>query len=454
MYSNLLIQAILGLRFPGSVAATSSGCAYPCAQIPPEPHEPWLCPIGIARPHYYTGNWPTLEEENLAKALIGPVIKQQPCGWQADAKLCRAAQNTHISLSLVTSNPLTVKVKVNNHGGYPITFWTRYSPLSQYAFDYGYFKIATHGQQSVTAEAYPHPPQGYRPDYAPELSVVLPGEALEADIVLTNLNHVFHQLVKNGGDIEISMSGQWNGFWPTIASEVMHSNLGHACNNIWNSLGLTWSSSNKLLLRFPKEHHVSSTPQYSIPKYEAEPDTSVGSKPTYPSDSSLVSRDETKGASSDEQSESKTQKDGPKSEESYTSGQPTTESPEYTSLADEAGSSSTDSPAPESSAYGSLPTEPSELAFPKDTASEDSSSTSASQSAPEEAATTPGPFALLPKRTEQQLKTTSATKNWTTMASTTTERRFARSAAACKEDCQCKGPQKLSDRLSQESSGG
>ncbi|KAF4418823.1 hypothetical protein FACUT_11694 [Fusarium acutatum] len=452
MYSDLLSQVILGFGFLGHVAATNTGCAHPCVQLPPSHQEPWLCPVGIPRPRYHVGKWPTLEEENFAKALIGPITKQEPCGWQADGKLCRAAQNAQVTLSLVSSNPLTVKVKINNHDAYPITFWTRYSPLSQYAFDYGYFKI-TSGYQSVAAQAIAPLPEGYRPETAPELSVILPGEALEADIVLNNPNHVFHQMVKNGGDTEISMSGQWNGFWATTAPEVMKSDLGYSCNNIWNSLGLTWSSWNKLLLRFPKQHYVSSEPHHSVPRY-GEPETSAGNEPTYGEDSSRVSSDigdETEATSSAEQSESTTPKDEAISEESYAGGQPTTESPESTSPENEAGHSSTDSPAAESPAYGSLPTESSE-----DPASEESSSISTSQSAPEEVATTPAPFVALYGRAEEEPKATAATQGWTTMASTTTQPGSARLA---ERDCcdeyyhdhyhlKYKGPVKLSARSS------
>ncbi|KAF5594118.1 uncharacterized protein FSUBG_9540 [Fusarium subglutinans] len=419
MYSNLVSQAMLGLGFIGYVAATNPGCAHPCIQLHPNHQEPWFCPVGIPRPHYHSGKWPTPEEENLAKALIGPVTKQQPCGWQADGKLCRASQNAHVSLSLVSSKPLTVKVKVNNHDSYPITFWTKYSPLSQYAFDYGYFKITAQGDHSVTLAP---PPEGYRPEAASELSVILPGEALEADIVLTDPNHVFHQMVKSGGDIEISMSGQWNGLWATTAPEVMRSDLVHCCNNIWNTLNITWSSLNKLLLRFPKEHHVSAVPQHSEPRYGAKPRASAANEPTYGDDSSGVSSDvghETEETSSADQSDS-TPKDEAESGESYASEQPTKESPEYTSPENEADYSSTESPAAESPAYGSA---------------------SASQSGANKVAATPAPFFAKSGRAEEEPKATAATRSWTTMPSTTTQPVYklgARSLVACDKDCKCK----------------
>ncbi|KAG5748846.1 hypothetical protein H9Q70_008485 [Fusarium xylarioides] len=329
MYSNLLSRVTLGLGFLGYVAATNPGCAHPCVQLPQDHHQPWLCPVGIPKPLNYYGKWPTPEEENFAKALIGPVTKQEPCGWQADGKLCKASQNAQVTLSLVSSNPLTIKVKVSNNNAYPITFWTKYSPLSQYAFDYGYFKINAHGQQPIAAGIAP-PPEGYRPETAPELSVIVPGQALEADIVLNNPNHVFHQMVKNGGDIEIGMAGLWNGFWSAAAPEVINSDLSFSCNNIWNSLGLTWSSWNKLLLRFPKQHYVSSEPNHSVPGH-GEPESSAGNEPIYGDDSSRVSSDigdETEATSSAEKSESTTPKDEAKSKESYASGQSTTESSE------------------------------------------------------------------------------------------------------------------------------
>ncbi|KAF5658783.1 hypothetical protein FCIRC_12756 [Fusarium circinatum] len=436
MYSNLISQAILGLGFIGYVAATNPGCAHPCIQLSPNHQEPWFCPVGIPKPHYHSGKWPTPEEENLAKALIGPVAKQQPCGWQADGKLCRASQNAHVSLSLVSSKPLTVKVKVNNHDSYPITFWTKYSPLSQYAFDYGYFKITAQGDQSVTLAP---PPEGYRPEAASELSVILPGEALEADIVLTDPNHVFHRMVKNGGDIEISMSGQWNGLWATTAPEVMRSDLSYHCNNIWNTLNITWSSLNKLLLRFAKEHHVSAVPQHSEPRYEAKSRASAANEPTYGDDSSGVSSDvghEKEETSSAEQSESTAPNDEAKSEESFPSGQPTKESPEYASPDSQADSSSTELPAAESPAYGSLPTESSE-----DPANEDPSSANASQSGTEQVAATPAPFFAQSGGPKEETKATAATRSWTTMPSTTTQPVYklgARSLVACDKDCKCK----------------
>ncbi|KAF4500055.1 hypothetical protein FAGAP_3766 [Fusarium agapanthi] len=440
MYSNLLSQAVLVLGSLGYVAATNPGCAHPCIQLHPNHQEPWFCPVGIPKPHYHSGKWPTLEEENLAKALIGPVTKQQPCDWQADGKLCRAAQNAHVTLSLVSSKPLTVKVKISNHDSYPITFWTKYSPLSQYAFDYGYFKITAQGDQSVATQAIAPPTEGYRPEAATELSVILPGEALEADIVLTNLNHVFHQMVKNGGDIEISMSGQWNGLWATTAPEVMKSDLGCYCNNIWNSLNLTWSSLNKLLLRFPMEHYVSAVPQHSEPRYGAKPEASAGNEPTYGDDSSGVSSiigNETEATSGAEQSESTTPtpKDEAKSEESYASKQSTKESPEYASPDSEADYSSTESPAAESPAYGSLPTKSSE-----DPASEVPISVSASQSGTKQVAATPAPFFAQSGRAEEEPKATAATRSWTTMASKTTQPGYnlsARSLAADEKDCKC-----------------
>ncbi|KAF5570254.1 hypothetical protein FPANT_13783 [Fusarium pseudoanthophilum] len=330
MYPDLISQVILILGLLGYVAAKSSGCAHPCIQLPQAHHQPWLCPAGIPKPHYYYGKWPTPEEESFAKALIGPVIRQEPCGWQADGKLCRASQNAQVTLSLVSSNPLTVKVRINNNDAYPITFWTRYSPLSQYAFDYEYFKINAPGQQPTAAGISP-PPEGYRPETAPELSVIAPGEALEADIVLNNPNHVFHQMVKNGGDIEISMTGLWNGFWSATAPEVMNSDLSFPCNNIWDILGLTWSSCNKLLLRFPKRHYVSSEPNHSAPRHR-EAEISAGHQPIYGDDSSRVSSDvgvETEGTSRAQETESTTSKDEAKSKESYTSGQSTTQSSEY-----------------------------------------------------------------------------------------------------------------------------
>ncbi|KAF5239318.1 hypothetical protein FANTH_9977 [Fusarium anthophilum] len=400
MYSNLISQAVLVLGSLGYVAATNPGCAHPCIQLSPNHQEPWYCPVGIPKPHYHSGKWPTLEEENLAKALIGPVTKQQPCGWQADSKLCRASQNAHVTLSLVSSKPLTVKVKVSNHDSYPITFWTKYSPLSQYAFDYGYFKITAQGDQSVTLAP---PPEGYRPEAASELSVILPGEALEADIVLTDPNHVFHQMVKSGGDIEISMSGQWNGLWATTAPEVMRSDLGHYCNNIWSTLNTTWSSLNKLL--------------------------------------SGVSSDvghETEATSSADRSEStaSTPKDEAESEESYPSEQPTKESLEYTGPENEADYSSTESPTAESPAYGSVPTESS-----GDATIEELSSASASQSGTKQVAATPAPFFAKSGRAEEEPKATAATRSWTTMPSTTTQPVYklcARSLVACDKDCKCK----------------
>ncbi|PNP76590.1 hypothetical protein FNYG_10009 [Fusarium nygamai] len=449
MYSDLISQVILVLGFLGYVAATNPGCAHPCIQLPPNHQEPWLCPVGVRKPPYHYGKWPTSEEESFAKALIGPVTKQQPCGWQSDGKLCRAAQNAQVTLSLVSSNPLTVKVKVKNHDAYPITFWTRYSPLSQYAFDYGYFKINAYGQLPIATAIAP-PPEGYRPETAPELSVIVPGEALEADIVLHNPNHVFHQMVKNGGDIEISMAGQWNGFWSATAPEVMNSDLGYACNNIWNSLGLTWSSCNKLLLRFPKQPYVSSELNHSVPRH-GEPETSVDNEPIHGHDSSRVSSDvgeETEATPSAEKSESTALKDKAKSEESYASGQSATGSSEYSSPENEAGYSSTDSPAAESPKYGSLPTE----------SSEDTSSTSASLSDTEQVPTTPAPFAVLQKRTEEP-KATAATQSWTTMASTTTKTvspRLVRKdfCDKCKEDRKFKDHQKLFHLSSYGASGG
>ncbi|KAF5662267.1 hypothetical protein FDENT_13367 [Fusarium denticulatum] len=434
MYSDLLSRVTLGLGFLGYVAATTPGCAHPCVQLPQDHHQPWLCPVGIPKPRYYYGKWPSPEEENFAKALIGPVIKQEPCGWQADGKLCRASQNAQVTLSLVSSNPLTVKIRINNNNAYPITFWTRYSPLSPNAFDYGYFKINAPGQQPIAAGIAP-PPEGYRPETAPDLSVIVPGEALEADIVLKNPNHVFHQMVKNGGDIEISMTGLWNGFWSATAPEVMNSDLSFSCNNIWDSLGLTWSSCNKLLLRVPKQHYVSSEPHHSVPRY-GEPEASAGNEPIYGDDSSRVSSDiggEAEATSSAEKSESTSPKDEAKSEESYASGQPTTKSFKYTSPEKEVSYSSTDSSGAESPAYGSLPTE----------SSEDQSSRSVPQSALEEVAATPAPFVALYPRAEEEPKATSATKSWTTMASTITETlppRLVRKDCCdkCKEDCKCK----------------
>ncbi|KAF5603263.1 hypothetical protein FPCIR_1459 [Fusarium pseudocircinatum] len=432
MYSDILFQITLVLGFLGYVAATNPGCAYPCVQLPPSHQEPWLCPVGIPQPPHYYGKWPTPEEENSAKALIGPVAKQQ-----SDGKLYRAAQNAQVTLSLVSSNPLTVKVRINNNDAYPITFWTKYSPLSQYAFDYGYFKISAPGQQPIAAGITP-PPEGYRPETAPDLSVILPGEALETDIVLNNPNHVFHQMVKNGGDIEISMAGLWNGFWPATAPEVMNSDLSFSCNNIWGSLGLTWSSCNKLLLRFPKQHYVSSEPHHSAP-INGEPESSAGSEPLYGDNSSRVSSDigdEAQATSGVEQSESTAPKDKSKSDESYASGQPTAESSEYISLEKESSYSSTVSSAAESAVYSSLPTE----------SSEDQSSTSASQSALEEVATTPAPFVASYSHAEEEPKATSATQSWTTMASATTKTvspRLVRKDCRdkCKEDCKCKHPE-------------
>ncbi|CZR37813.1 uncharacterized protein FPRO_06996 [Fusarium proliferatum ET1] len=412
MYTNLISQGILVLGSLGYVAATNPGCVHPCIQLPQGHHEPWLCPVGIPRPHYHIGKWPTLEEENLAKALIGPVTKQDPCGWQSDGKLCRASQNAHVTLSLVSSDPLTVKVKISNHDAYPITFWTRYSPLSQHAFDYEYFTITPLGHHSVAAKAQAPTPAGYRPETAPELSVISPGEALEADIVLTNPNHFFHKMVKDGGDIEIGMSGRWNGFWAATAPEVMNSDLGYSCNNIWSSLGLTWSAQNKLLLRFPKQHYVSSEPSYSVPKHGAEPETSAGNEPTYGDKSSRVGSDvadETEKSSSIEQSESTSPKDDAKP----VSGQLATESPAAKSPAGE-----------------SLPTESPGSAIPEDPASEEPGSNSASQCVTEKVATTPAPAEY--GRTEEGLKLTTATQSWKTMASTTTQPGSARLE---KRDC-------------------
>ncbi|KAI1048826.1 hypothetical protein LB505_012869 [Fusarium chuoi] len=427
MHSNLISQGILVLGSLGYVAATNPGCVHPCVQLPQVHHEPWLCPVGIPKPRYHSGKWPTLEEENLAKALIGPVTKLEPCGWQSDGKLCRASQNTHVTLTLVSSNPLTVKVRISNHNAHPITFWTKYSPLSQYAFDYEYFKITPLGHYAVAATAQAPPPEGYRPETAPELSVISSGQALEADIVLTNPNHFFQKMVKDGGDIEIGMSGQWNGFWAATAPEVMNSDLGYSCNNIWNSLGLTWSAQNKLLLRFPKQHYVSSEPSYSVAKHGAKPETSTGSGPTYGDKSSRVSSDVVDGteeSSSTEQSESTSPKDNAKP----ASGQLTTESPAAKSRADE-----------------SLPTESPGSAIPEGPASEEPSSNSASQCVTEKATTTPAP--ALYGHTEEGSKLAKATQSWKTMASTTTQPGSARlkKRECCPPDCpHCdgKGPYK------------
>ncbi|KAH7151523.1 hypothetical protein DER46DRAFT_665515 [Fusarium sp. MPI-SDFR-AT-0072] len=442
MYSHLLSQAILVFGFLGCIVAAVPDCSHPCIQLPPGHQEDWICPIGIPKPRYHSGKWPTLEEETYAKALIGPVSKQESCGWKADGHLCRAAQNAHVTLSLITSNPLTIKVKINNHDAYPITFWKKYSPLSECAFEQGYFKI-TQGHQF--AAAYAPPPEGYRPDTAPELAVINPGEALEQDIILTDPNHVFHQMVKTGGDIEVSMSGQWNGFWATSAPEVMKSDLGFGCKNIWSSLGLSWSSSNKLLLRFPKEHYVSSEPVHDTPRSGAEPEASPDNEPTYPIDSSPVSSDigdETEATSTAESSESTTPKDEAESEESYASEQPTTESPEDVNPENEADYSSTESPAAESSASESLSTETSGSASPEDPASEEPSSTSASQSDTEQVTTTPEPSATLEESSEEETNATAATPNWTTMASTTAQPVFVRSAEGVsgKEDCKYRDP--------------
>ncbi|KAJ4049175.1 hypothetical protein NW756_006397 [Fusarium oxysporum] len=423
MYSHLLSQVILILGFLGCIVAAAPDCSHPCIQCPPGHQEDWICPIGIPKPRYHSGKWPTIEEEAYAKALIGPVPKQDSCGWKADGHLCRAALNTHVTLSLVASNPLTIKVKVNNHDAYPITFWKKYSPLSEYAFEQGYFKI-TQGHQF--AAAYAPPPEGYRPDTAPELAVINPGEALEQDIVLTDPNHVFHQMVKTGGDIEVSMSGQWNGFWATTAPEVMKSDLGFACKNIWSSLGLNWSSWNKLLLRFPKDHYVSSGPVHDNPRSEAESEASPDSGPTYPNNSSPVSSDigdETEAASTAESSGPTTPKDEAEPEESYASEQPTTESPEYVSPENKADYSSTESPASESRASEPLLTEPSGSVSPEDLASGDPSSTSASQFDTEQFSTTTTQSTALK---EEETHATAATQNWTKMASTTAQPVFVR----------------------------
>ncbi|EXK36597.1 hypothetical protein FOMG_09770 [Fusarium oxysporum f. sp. melonis 26406] len=455
MYSHLLSQVILVLGFLGCIVAAAPDCSHPCIQLPPDHQEDWICPIGTPKPRYHSGKWPTIEEEAYAKALIGPVSKQDSCGWKADGHLCRAAQNTHVTLSLVASNPLIIKAKVNNHDAYPITFWKKYSPLSEYAFEQGYFKI-TQGHQF--AAAYAPPPEGYRPDTAPELAVINPGEALEQDIVLADPNHVFHQMVKTGGDIEVSMSGQWNGFWATTAPEVMKSDLGFACKNIWSSLGLSWSSGNKLLLRFPKDHYVSSGPVHDTPRSEAEPEASPDNGPTYPNNSSPVSSDigdETEATSTAESSEPMTPKDEAEPEENYASEQPTTESPEYVSPKNKADYSSSESPASESRASEPLLTEPSGSVSPEDLASGDPSSTSASQSDTEQVSTTPAPSAALEERSEEETHATAATQNWTAVASTTAQPVFVRSAEVVsgEEDCKCKDSLRLSARSAEAAEG-
>ncbi|KAF5561804.1 hypothetical protein FNAPI_3492 [Fusarium napiforme] len=245
------------------------------------------------------------------------------------------------------------------------------------------------------------PPEGYMPETAPDLSVIRPGESLEADIVLSNPNHVFHQMVKNGGDIEISMTERWNGFWLATA---------------------------------PEQPYVSSEPNHFAPSH-GEPETSDGNKPIYGDDSSRVSSDvrvETEATSRAEQSESTTSKDKAKSKESYTSGQSTTKSSEYRSPENETRYSSTDSKAAESPKHGSLPIE----------SSEDTRSTGASLSNTEKVATTPAPFAVLQKRAEEP-KATDAMQSWTTMASKTTKTVSPRLVQKdcrdkCNEDCKCK----------------
>ncbi|KAF4951349.1 hypothetical protein FGADI_7547 [Fusarium gaditjirri] len=371
-----LFKVILVLGLMGCiVAAAAPDCSHPCT---PGHQEEWICPIGIPKPRYHSGKWPTLEEEYFAKALIGPVSKQKSCGWEAEGSLCRAARNTHVTLSLVTLHPLTIKVKVGNYDTNPITFWTKYSPLSPHAFELGYLKI-TDGNQHVTG--YAPQPEGYRPDTAPELSVISPGEALENDIVLTDQNHFLRQMMKTGGEVKVSMSGQWNGFWATTAPEVMKSDLGFACKNIWNSLGLSWSSKNELLVQFPQHHSASSYHHHSSHVSSDLPD-------------------ETEATSKADSSESTTPKDDAGQKEGHAGEQPAAESPESVSP-------------------------------------DDSSSKNVSQSDTEEIEATSAPSAAPQGRSEEKANAVAAAPSPKTMASTTLQ---PVRSACCKEGCkECKG---------------
>ncbi|KAH7258969.1 uncharacterized protein BKA55DRAFT_491542, partial [Fusarium redolens] len=414
MYSQLLSQAPLVLGFLGVIVAAVPDCKNTNIYLleekdrfPALHQADWICPTGIPKPRYHNGKWPTPEQEAHAKALIGPVSKTDACGWKADGHICKATQNTGITLDLVAARPLTIKVKINNYDAYPITFWKKYSPLSESAFEQGYFKISQ-GEQFVVTHA--PQPEGYRPDDPTELAVINPCEALEQDIFLTDPNHAWHHMVKNGGDIKISMSGRWNGFWATSAPEVMKSDLGYSCKGIWNSLGMTWSARNTLTLRFPQDHYVSSEPtdnwEYDTVKASAEaPKPHVSENP----------------------------EDEAEPEKSSASGQLATESPESVIPENEAEpeTSSANEPSSSESPTTEPPTtEPSASVSPEWPATEEASTA--------EASTTPASSATPEEEAEEETEATAATPTWATMASTTAQPVFSRSAEGARGRSGCR----------------
>ncbi|KAF9775896.1 hypothetical protein IL306_005964, partial [Fusarium sp. DS 682] len=176
-----------------------------------------------------------------------------------------AAENAHITLSLVSKNPLTIKVKIQNTDIHPISMWKKYSPLSKEAFSLGLFKFSdtvpgiTFGAAQILHE------EGYRPRDASELAQINSCEALEEDIVLactaehgkpTHPDNLWYEMLKMGGDTIISMQGYWHGLWPASIEDVMKSDLGVACNGVWDNLGLAWSSFDHVHLNFDEEHHA------------------------------------------------------------------------------------------------------------------------------------------------------------------------------------------------------
>ncbi|KAF4343759.1 hypothetical protein FBEOM_2261 [Fusarium beomiforme] len=237
----------------------------------------WLCPTGMSKPTSWDGNWPTRKEEIYAKELIGPVTKTETCSWPSSNRLTQpqrhwtakghlyqAAENAHITLSLVSKNPLTIKVRIQNTDIHPISMWKKYSPLSKEAFSLGLFKFSDTVPGITFGTPHMLHKEGYRPRNASELVQINSCASLEEDIVLaaaaepgqpTDLNDLWYEMLKMGGNTIISMQGYWHGFWPAAIDDVMKSDLGVACKGVWDNLGLHWSSFDHVHVNFDEGHH-------------------------------------------------------------------------------------------------------------------------------------------------------------------------------------------------------
>ncbi|KLP02088.1 Uncharacterized protein LW94_9912 [Fusarium fujikuroi] len=194
-------------------------------------------------------------QEDLAFELV-------PFSWACpDPSICRegmkylnpkvheAVQNVLVDMEQVDDSPLTIEVTITNDGTGPMTFWKDLSPVSDYAFDLGYFHFHTETDGAVFGERTLADAHGYRPECYEDLIELKAGELVSRKIKLPNdpqtpESKAWRKMLELAGDITVTMSGNWYGIWPGTKEQVMATDINWSRGgfDFWNDMIIPWEA--------------------------------------------------------------------------------------------------------------------------------------------------------------------------------------------------------------------